>query len=183
MCDNWMKNYSENFNCKNQVIDSGNGEYIVKGHLENAGNQSILFWAANPPTYSTSFTGSGLPYPNADIAYENTPNKGMIHAKNGNYEFKIRFPNAYYAGLGSKYIEPVCHLKICGTDKIHNINLSHGIPYRMLTYLIFSERTSPEFYNGGLSLPIRTQEQILRDSSYPDTNNKIVDFWGDRPRV
>ena len=148
MCDSWKKDYSSKYSCNNKVINSGSGEYTVKGYLEGAGNSNIFFWAPNPPTYTSSFSGSGLPYPNANIAYENTPNKGMIQAESGNYEFKLRFPNAYYAALGSKYIEPCCHLKICGSDKIHTINLSHGIPYRMLTYPEFANRTGTEFYAG-----------------------------------
>lgn len=183
MCDSWKKDYSSKFNCNDQEMNTGVGEYTVTGHLDGAGNSNILFWAPNPPTYSSSFSGSGLPYPNANIAYENTPNRGMVKAENGNYQFKVRFPNAYYAGLGTKYIEPCCHIKICGSDEIHTIPLNHGIPYRTLTYPEFANRTSPTFYDGGLNLPVRTQEQILRDSGYPETNKKITDFWGTRPRV
>ena len=182
MCNNWEKEYSNQFVCNNKMYD-GTGEYLVEGTLPDAGNSNIMFWAPNPPTYNSSFNGSGLPYPNAEIAYENTPNKGMVKANNGNYKFKIKYPNSYYSGLGTKIIEPVYHIKICGGEKVHTVKLGHGIPFRMLTYPEFADRTGPEFYAGGLNLPIRTQEQIIRDGGYPNTNKKITNFWENRPRV
>ena len=50
--------------------------------------------------------------------------------------------------------------------EIYSFKLSGGIPYRTLTYP--EKRNSPMFYNGRDKLPIRTQEQILRDYSYLD---------------
>jgi hypothetical protein len=39
-------------------------------------------------------------------------------------------------------------------------------------------RTNSLFYKGRDDLPIRTQEQILRDSGYPDKNIMPPNFWG-----
>lgn len=183
MCDNWKQNFSNNYSCNNQMIDTGDGEYLVQGNLPEAGNSNIIYWAASPPTYTTSFTGSGLPYPNYDLAYENTPNQGMVKAINGNYKFNLRYPNAYYAGLGTKYIKPCYHIKVCGTNKVFTFDLGNGIPFRMLTYPEHPQRTSPNFYEGSNKFPIRTQEQILRDSGYPSTNTMNKNFWGTKPPV
>ena len=62
--------------------------------------------------------------------------------------------------------------------------MGNGIPFRMLTYQqtpVTVSRDSPNFYNGGFNLPVRTQEQILRDSAYPDKNTMPKNFWGLRP--
>ena len=39
-------------------------------------------------------------------------------------------------------------------------------------------RCSSIFYSGRNKLPVRTQEQILRDSSYPCINKMPDNFWG-----
>lgn len=179
-----------NLNCNGIVLDNGDGEFTVKGYTNVGSNNeaTIMFWAPNPPDYRTSFSGSGIPFPNPDIAFENTPNRGSVVTQGGSFEFKVRYPNAFYLGLGSKYVEPTVFVKICdGTNntKIHNITLGKGIPFRMCTYPPTTKnvrpRNGPLFYSGRINLPIRSQEQILRDSGYP-SNNVIPDnFWGNTP--
>ena len=184
MCDNWKTDYAKKYTCDGVVLDSGEGEYVVKGNIKEIGSSKILFWAPNPPTYVTSFSGSGLPYANPDMAYENSPNKGMVNAVNGSFEFRVRYPNSYYIGLGTVYVEPCCHIKVCGDDKIHTIKLGNGIPFRMLTYpptMKTAPRANAMFYAGRDKLPVRSQEQILRDSGYPEENKMPSDFWGLRP--
>ena len=188
MCDSWKNNYSKELTCEGMVFDSGNGEYVVKGKIESIGDSNIMFWAPNPPTYVTSYSGSGLPYANPDMAYDNTPNKGMVKASNGSFEFRIRYPNSYYMGLGTVCVEPCCHIKLCGPNedsKIHTIKLGNGIPFRMLTYPPLKSdgraRSGPMFYAGGWDLPVRSQEQICRESGYPEENKMPENFWGLKP--
>ena len=185
MCDNWKAEFAKQYTCDGVVEDSGEGEFVVKGHINEIGNSKILFWAPNPPTYNTSFSGSGLPFANPDMAYENTPNRGMVTAVNGSFEFRVKYPNSYYMGLGTVHVEPCCHVKMCGDDKIHTIKLGNGIPFRMLTYpptMGSAPRANPSFYAVRDKQPVvRTQEQILRDSGFPEENKMPSDFWGLRP--
>ena len=37
------------------------------------------------------------------------------------------------------------------------------------------------FYSGRTRLPTRTQEQILRDSGFPEINQMPPNYWGLRP--
>ena len=176
-------------NCKGVILDSGDGEYIVKGSVQTkTNNATLMYWAANPPSYLTSFSGSGLPYPNPEIAYENTPNRGAVKISGGIYQFRVRFPNAYYVGLGSVYVEPCVHIKVCeegGDGKINTIKLGNGIPFRSLTYPPTQNgtlaREGPMFYKGLEELPIRSQEEILRSSGYPEKNEMPANFWGGKP--
>tara|TARA_B110000208_G_C11785706_1_gene435566 strand:- start:163 stop:726 length:564 start_codon:yes stop_codon:yes gene_type:complete len=181
MCE-WKKDYAKQFTCEGIVMDSGSGEFIVKGRISNLGNPTVMFWAANPPTYNGSYSGSGLPFPNADIAYDNTVNKGAVKALGGSFQFRVRYPNAYYMGLGSVYVEPCVHIKVCGEEKIQTIKLGNGIPFRMMTYPPSGNasrpRDGPLFYKGRGELEMRTQEQILRDSGYPRENIMPENFWG-----
>lgn len=177
--------------CKGIVLDSGDGEFIVKGYVKSLQTDpTVLFWAANPATYCQSFSGAGMPFPNPEIAYDNTPNRGAVKAHGNQFKFKVRFPNAYYTNLGSTYVEPCVHIKVCGdndptNDKIHTVKLGHGIPFRSTTNTpypkVTNSRTSPLFYSGRDNLPMRTQEQILRDSSFPKINNTPKNFWGKTP--
>ena len=40
----------------------------ARGPMTITNNPMIMFWASAPPTYSTSYSGSGLPYPNPEIS-------------------------------------------------------------------------------------------------------------------
>ena len=184
MCD--LKNQWKSIdalNCKYVVENPGKGEFIVRGHIAG-GSQKIVYYASNPATYNSSFTGSGLPFPSPEVAFEGTPNHGTITTgADGSFEFNIFYPNSYYMALGTIYIGPHVFVKACGSDDVHSIYLGDGIPYRMLTYPsppYTAPRTSPMFYaKGGRQMPpTRTQEQILRDSAYPDKNKMDANFWG-----
>jgi len=187
MCDNWRKQYFDRYSCKGVALYNGDGDIHVKGTIKNLSPSStILYWAACPPDYRQSYTGSGIPFPSPSLAYENTPNKGAVEStNNGKFEFKIRYPNSYYTGLGTVYMPPHVHIKVCdknnSNQKIHTIKLSDGIPFRTLTYPPPPKdypRCNSTFYSGRDRLPVRTQEQICRDSGYPKTNKMPNNFWG-----
>lgn len=183
MCE--RQNYLSNlFSCKDAIIDTGDGEYTVEGNYDGPNDSIVLFWAANPPNYNNSYSGSGLPFANPEMAFENTPNKGAVKLKGGKFKFNIRYPNSFYAGLGSVYIPPQVYYKVCNKNnkgKVNVLKLGEGIPFRSLTYApppTSAPRKSPMFYKGGWELPVRTQEQILRDSGYPNKDIMPDNFWG-----
>lgn len=188
--EDWRSVYFEKIDCKGVAVNGGNGDVVVQGEVKsNTSDPTIVFWAPNPPTWSQSYSGSGLPYHDSIQAYEKSPNVGAVKAINRKFEFRIKFPNAYYVGLGSLYVPPVVHFKVCeeGSEgkEYHTIDLGKGIPYRTLTYPSPPSnrpRDSPMFYYcSKTKLPVRTQEQVLRDSGYPDDNKMHDDFWGLRP--
>ena len=187
---NWRKVSFEKYNCKGIALNSGNGDITVKGEvITDSLNPKIIYWAANPPTYNTSFSGSGLPYYNPEQAYENTPNVGAVIAYNREFSFKIFYPNSYYVGLGSVYMSPRVNIKICeegsNDGEVHTLLLGEGTPFRSLTYPSINNsvaRKDPLFYNGTDDLEVLGQEQILRNSSYPDHNQIPSNFWGLKPR-
>ena len=95
----------------------------------------IIYYAPNPPTYNSSFSGSALPFPNPDIAFEGTPNHGAVNTKEDiSFEFRIFYPNSYYIALGTVYVGPHVFIKGCGVKKVHSIYLGDGVPFRMVTY-------------------------------------------------
>lgn len=185
----WRNVFFEKIDCKGVVINAGAGDVVVQGEVKSkTSDPKIMFWAPNPPTWSQSYTGSGLPYHDSIQAYQQSPNVGAVKAVNRKFEFRIKFPNAYYVGLGSLYVPPVVHFKICEEDcdqkEYHTVELGKGIPFRTLTYPSPPSnrpRNSPMFYHCGQGLPVRTQEQVLRDSGYPEDNRTPDNFWGLKP--
>lgn len=182
MCDKWSKTYHKDvYSCKDIKLHKGDGEYTVRGRVQSrTTSPKIVFWAANPPTYNNSYTGSGLPFPDPKSAYENSVNRGAVIAKNGQFEFKIHYPNSYYTGLGTVLVSPHVNFKVCepGSDgRVYKITLGESIPFRSLTYP--KQRASSTFYEGKNTRPILSQEQLLRRSAYPKRNKTPHNFWGD----
>ena len=109
------------------------------------------------------------------VAFENSPNQGAVLTnKDGSFEIKVKYPNSYYIDLGRTYVQPVVYIKVCGQKKVHTIKLGNGIPFRSLCHPL--QRKGPSFYenDGRNILPPRTQEQLLRDKSYPNKNIWIL---------
>lgn len=179
--------------CDVSIMKNNNDVFLVNGELRgellflsNVEKLFIKFWAANPPTYSQSFSGSALPYPSEEVAFHNSSNVGVVPVKNGKFSFSITFPNSYYDNMGSVYVPPQIKIKACNNaniavSKIQQINLSEGVPFRTLTW---TPKKNPDigcmFYcNPGLKA--RTQEEILKASAYPVVNKVPNNFWGERP--
>ena len=187
---NWRRTYFDKDLCKGSITNNGDGNIEISGNLKiSNSNVKIVYWAANPPDYNVSFSGSGLPFPSPEVAFDNTKNIGSVNAVDGNFKIKLFYPNAYYVGLGSLYIPPHVHLKICesGYDDYFSIKIGNGVPYRTLTHPAPPSknfRLGPTFYNNS-QLTVRSQERILRDSGYPNYNtippNIPDNFWGKRP--
>lgn len=147
-------------------------------------NLKLIYWAANSPNYRQSYSGSALPFPSREIAYENTQNKGIVPInKDGSFSFSFDIPNAYYESLGTVMINPHINLQF-STDsaigQVHSIVVGEPIPFRTLTYP--NSRQSSTFYE---RYPVcnkaRTQNEILQACSYPSTNKQADNFWGKCP--
>ena len=157
----------------------------VQGTInEVVDNNSINFLAAAPPDLRSSFSGSGFPFANASQAFDNTPNKGVANVDQGTFSIDLVYPNSYYVGLGSLLEPPKVFISYIskGIKKETFIQISDPIPFRSLTYpnIETVPRKGPTFYDNE-PLPIRTQEQILRDSAYPTNYKTPCNFWGSKP--
>ena len=190
MATEWRNVFFEKLDCKGVVLNQCDGDILIQGEVKSkTPDPKIIYWAPSPPTYSSSYSGSGLPYHDSIQAYGRTPNIGAVKAVNRKFEFRLKFPGSYYVGLGSLYVPPMFHFKICEngneSNEYHTIELGNGIPFRTLTYPSPPSnipRTSPMFYHCTKDqLPVRTQEQILRDSGYPKENKMPDNFWGRKP--
>lgn len=161
-----------------------NGSILVTGNIDRfAGSPQQIQWLAPKGIHrGMSFAGSGLPYHNADQAFENTQNKGLINSPDGSFVIEMStFPSAYYTGLGSTYVPPVLMLetvKAGSSDKFrtHVFLCPEGVPYRWIAGSPPGPRAAPVegqvgrsmFYNGREELPLfQNQEALCRHKGYP----------------
>lgn len=157
----------------------------IKGNIrESVKDFSIMYSACSPVDKRTSLSGSGLPYANVDMAFGNSPNKGVVNLGQDNFfNIEMQMPGSFYEHLGTILIPPTVFIKYNnGVSNITiDIPIAYPVPYRLLTYP--SEFTNPRlgadfYYN---NLPVRSQEMILRDSAYPELNKMEENFWGLKP--
>lgn len=153
--------------------------------------KKVYYWAAAPAGKGISFSGSGMPYPNAIVAYDNTVNKGIVAVDaNNSITVEMKYPNAFYVGLGTLYVVPHANFKIMvnpeqpsDQDITFAVPINDGIPFRTLTYPAppsKNPRNSPLFYQGRCH-GARSQESIIYASQYPSKFETPDDFWADRP--
>ena len=184
----WKTKQFQKQNCSGVLTNEGDDVILVEGQLRNGPtNAKVSYWAAAPATRGTSYYGSGHPFANPEMAYENTPNKGIVNTENGRFSFRINHPNAYYVRLGSVYVPPHLHIRVCDDKEncaeYFTVQISDGIPYRTLTYPAppsLKPRAGPMFYKEP-EREVRSQDTILFQSAYPGTMGMPDNFWGDKP--
>ena len=150
--------------CNDAIIDPGDGEYQLDVNIDLPDNTVILYWAANPPGYNTSFSGSGIPFPNPNIAFDDTPNKGAVRVMNGKFTVYLHYPNSFYVEFGKDYVPPRIYYSSCSdpTGEILYVDIHNEIPSRR------QEVKDPEYPKIiQPSFRLDTQERILRQGGYP----------------
>ena len=126
MCDKWKKDDKSYSFFSIQTHQNNQGEVVMYGKVNNRimdylkkHRVYLRYWAANPPTTGSSFSGSGLPYPNRDVAYENTQNQGGGPHRPTRPRIALRIPFFEYKNLSKTFYN--CHkymrnyLKCLGT--------------------------------------------------------------------
>lgn len=157
----------------------------VTGRVTGLGpiSQTIYWKAAAPATRGIGFAGAGLPYPNKDIAYENTPNQGKIESTDGSFSIQLNgIPSGYYSSLGSIYIPPLVEfLSVLKDGKQFQSTLwinDTAVPYRWSSGAPATLRPETDtddstgramYYHGREQMPLfDNQEAQLRAKGYPN---------------
>ncbi len=118
------------------IYDPDLAIYTIEGQFPNLANVKVKYWAANPIIRNYSYSGSGLPYPNPETAYENTPNQGYILLdNNGRFIIKLDSPSGYYVKQGKILLKPHLHLKVLGIENVLTITIADSFPNRSLKNL------------------------------------------------
>ena len=135
----------------------------ISGSVKNILQFSnIIIIASNPIDKMSNYSGSGLPFPNYEIAFENTPNIHTID-QSGTFDVSFKYPNSFYMPDGINKIKPSIYFVF--TDINNN---SFRIQYELHDLLALrtlinrSSRKSPEFYGAkDYILPIDTAEKVM----------------------
>lgn len=139
--DWWVTNRFHQKGCEGLILTNGEGDYVVRGTLPSGepANSELRYWASNPIDRHQSYTGSGLPFPNPEIAFDNTPNQGLLRASGSVFEVKVHYPNGYYVNLGKNYVKPCVHFEMCKSKQHFVIDLPYDVePRRSLSQKLYT---------------------------------------------
>ena len=122
-----------------------------------------------PLNKMTSYSGSGLPYPNEEIAFQNTKNLFEIK-DDGIIDTIFQYPNSYYSPDGlTKIKSPILFIF---DDNKFIIELNDICP---LKTLVDRKRNDPSFYAlKEILLPIGTAEETMNNYSSAKINYNIA---------
>jgi hypothetical protein len=118
------------------IYDSASTTFNLSGKFSEITGQPLKYWAANPIPRMYSYSGSGLPFPNPEVAYENSPNQGevMVDAT-GQFNIALLQPSGYYTRQGKVLMKPHVHFRVPGYNRIFTITIADDFPYRSLSNL------------------------------------------------
>ncbi len=158
-----MYNFDNNY-VSLRITETGNVLKIdgkIKNHEEYV---KMVIFAANPIDVMANYTGSGLPFPNADIAFEGSKNNYII-STTGIINTEFKTPNSFYSTDTHTKIVPSIFIKLISHKTelepiIIHFKLNDTFPLKTLFYR--KERTGPEFYQKKWEvIGIQSQDKIL----------------------
>jgi hypothetical protein len=157
-----MEFSNEFVKCKVQILENN---YIkITGSIDDRHKyKNVLLVAPNTFDKSASYSGTGLPFPCADIAFQNTKNVHLI--KLGNFDTIFEYPNSYYSVANKKKIISSIFFVLESHDNHREfVRFELKDLYPLRTLVNRESRTSPEFYSKKYDLlPIDTSENIMRE--------------------
>lgn len=163
--------------------DPSDGTVTITGKLTGIPGPMTIDWiAAAPVTRGIGFAGSGQPYPNREIALENTPNIGRVESADGSFMITLKsLPAGYYTGLGSTFVPPLVEFAARGqtggqwltslwvNDTSAPYRWLNGAPATMRPEMDTPDATGRSmYYFGREQMPLFVnQEAQLRAKGYP----------------
>ena len=134
-----------------------NSTILINGSI-NIPFKNAMLIAPAPIDTMQNYSGSGLPFPNSEIAFENTPNKKII--TNNSYNATFIYPNSYY--IHDDLQPPVIHL-VVDNKIIDKYVLPNILPLKTLTHRNMRFEDRSHFYGSkDYMLPIDTAENVMK---------------------
>lgn len=167
--------FSDEYTSFNITFNKDYSLLNIAGSIKNNVLYSnIILTAPNPIDRMTNYSGSGLPFPNYEIAFENTPNIHKIDSS-GVFNVSFKYPNSFYMPDGLNKIKPSVFFIFTTNENVsfrlqyelHDINALRTLVNR-------SSRKNPEFYGAkDYILPIDTAEKVMYAYSRAKIENDI----------
>lgn len=131
----------------------------IKGILDKPFTNAVLM-AAAPADRRTSYYGSGLPFPCATVAFNNTPN--MFKIESPEFATTFRYPNSFYMPNAKDKIPPTIYLIVDDKiDKVHELPDKNSLKTLNPRYKAYD---IPREYFYGFKdafLPVANAEEIM----------------------
>jgi hypothetical protein len=167
--------FNDEYTAFNITFNSDHSILKIDGSIKNNTlYKDVIIIAPNPINRMSNYSGSGLPYPNYEIAFENTPNIHKIEVS-GIFNISFKYPNSFYMPDGINKIKPSIYFIFNTID-----NKSFRLQYELRdintlrTLVNRSSRKNPAFYGAKDSiLPIATAEKVMLAYSEAKIKNDI----------
>ena len=161
--------------CRVQVLGKCEGIRITGNVLSRNIYNNAMVLAPNPIDKKSSYSGTGLPFPCADIAFEGSPNMKEID-DSGAFDVEFSYPNSYYTVANKKkVISSIFFIldKVEGGKEFIRFELKDMYPLR--TLINRESRTGPEFYSEKYDiLPVDTANAIMKAYAKLKVSNDIA---------
>jgi hypothetical protein len=167
--------FSDEYTSFNVVYSKDYSLINIKGSVKNRIiYNNIIIIAPNPIDRMSNYSGSGLPFPNYEIAFENTPNIHDVDSS-GVFDISFKYPNSFYIPDGINKVKPSIFFIFTDNNdnsfriqyELHDINALRTLVNR-------SSRKNPEFYGAkDYILPIDTAEKVMYAYSRAKIENDI----------
>ena len=104
------------------------GDVSVKGQVLNPSHfEKMEVYASAPINRMTSYSGSGLPFPCAAVAFDNSPNYHLIVAEGG-FDIKFLYPNGFLMQDATAKVPPSVFIKLTPKTKgVEPIQIRYGL--------------------------------------------------------
>lgn len=134
--------------CVVHITESGSLQ--LSGSIANMGAYiGVEIVAPAPIDRMMNYSGSGLPFPCAEIAFENTPNRFEVN-ESGKFAATFAYPNSYYTNDAFKKVVSsifaVLHPKNNQDPIVVRMELPEQVPLTVRSLTHRPKRTDPEFY-------------------------------------
>jgi hypothetical protein len=143
---------------------------IIKGYLINPNNyKKKIIISPNPPDNLITYSGSFLPFPSQEIAFEKTKNYYEIK-DDGIIDIKFNFPNSYYNQEFNSKIKSPFILILDNSNFIYET-----IDINPLKTLRDRVRGNPNFYAlKEVILPVADAEESMINYANAKLRNNIA---------
>lgn len=162
--------------CRVQILGKCEGIRITGNILNRSNFKDVMILAPNPIDKNASYSGTGLPFPCADVAFEGSPNTKKID-DSGVINVDFSYPNSYYTVANKKKIISSIFFILenlnGGGKEFIRFELKDMYPLRTLVNR--ESRTGPEFYSDKYDiLPVDTAEAIMKAYSKIKVSHEIA---------
>lgn len=137
-------------------IQIKHNKITITGVITQSFSKAKLY-AANPIDRMSNYSGSGLPFPNSHIAFDNTPN--IKHINTSEYGATFIYPNSFYMPNGIDKVPPTVYLSVDDVI-IETLVLPDPLPLKTLTNRGTENREKFVSYKYN-NLPIVNQDEVM----------------------